>query len=180
MEANDQAIPAGDPDPAILSALPAATAPPLTLRRSLFLIGWGAFITTIGQSGVIGNLPLKFLLKNQLHVKPQAMATFFAVGAFAWYLKPLAGILSDSVPLFGTRRRHYLLLSAGAAGILWLLLGIVPKTFHSLLGTIVALETMWVIGSTVVEGLLVEEGQKYQATGQLSSLRLSVRSLRAE
>ncbi len=82
------------------------------------------------------------------------------------------------MPLFGTRRRHYLLLSA--AGVLWLLLGIVPKTFHSLLGTIVALETMWVIGSTVVEGLLVEEGQKYQATGQLSSLRLSVRSLRAE
>jgi hypothetical protein len=96
------------------------------------------------------------------------------------YLKPLAGILSDSVPLFGTRRRHYLLLSVGAAGVLWLLLGIVPKTFHSLLGTIVALETMWVIGSTVVEGLLVEEGQKYQATGQLSSLRLPVRSLRAE
>src|SRR5439155_16910623 len=129
----------------------------------------GAFITTIGQFGTLGDLPLRFLLKNRLHLQPDAMAAFFAVGAFAWYLQPLAGILSDSVPLFGTRRRHYLLLSASAAGILWMLLGMVPKTFHTLLGTIVALETMLVIGSTVVGGLLVEEGQKYQATGRLSS-----------
>jgi len=115
------------------------------LRRWAMLIGAGVFATTLAQPAVL-KLPLQYLLKSDLHVSRDAMAAFFAVGALAWYFKPLAGILSDSVPLFGTRRRHYLLLSAGAAGGLWLLIGLVPHTYAALLAVVIALNAMLVVG----------------------------------
>src|SRR5437016_5396954 len=82
------------------------------LVRWAILVGAGVFATTFAQPAVL-KLPLQYLLKSDLHVSRDAMAAFFAAGALAWYFKPLAGILSDSVPLFGTRRRHYLLLRGG-------------------------------------------------------------------
>jgi len=143
------------------------------LVRSAFLIGSGVFATTLAQPAVI-KLPLQNLLKTDLHVAPEGMAVFFAVSALAWYFKPLAGILSDSFPLFGTRRRHYLLFSATTAAVLWLLVGLVPRSYGSLLGAVVAMNAMLVMGSTVVGGLLVEAGQRYGATGRLTSARYFV------
>lgn len=143
------------------------------LVRWAFLIGAGVFASTLSQPGVL-KLPLQNLLKTDLRVSREAMAAFFAAGALAWYFKPLAGILSDSFPLFGTRRRHYLLFSAAAAAALWLLVGVVPRTFGSVLVAVIAMNAMLVMGSTVVGGLLVEVGQKYGATGRLTSARYFV------
>ncbi|HTX52746.1 MAG TPA: MFS transporter [Candidatus Baltobacteraceae bacterium] len=156
-----------------------ATAPPdheaRGLWRSMVLIGAGVFATTLAQPGVL-KLPLQYLLKTDLHVAPDGMATFFAIGALAWYFKPLAGILSDAVPLCGTRRRHYLLLSAAGAAICWALFPVVPRTYGSLLGVMIAVNAMLVIGSTVVGGLMVEIGQRHGATGRLTSARYFVQN----
>jgi predicted MFS family arabinose efflux permease len=146
------------------------------LARWALLIGAGVFATTFAQPAVL-KLPLQYLLKSELHVSRDAMAAFFAAGALAWYFKPLTGILSDSVPLFGTRRRHYLLLSALMAGGLWLLVGLVPRTYPALLIAVIALNAMLVVGSTVVGGVMVEIGQRYRATGRLSSARYFVQNV---
>ena len=146
------------------------------LVRWAFLIGAGVFASTLSQPGVL-KLPLQNLLKTDLQVSREAMAAFFAGGALAWYFKPLAGILSDSFPLFGTRRRHYLLFSASAAAALWLLVGVVPRTYGSVLVAVIAMNAMLVVGSTVVGGLLVEVGQRYGATGRLTSARYFVMNM---
>jgi predicted MFS family arabinose efflux permease len=149
---------------------------PAELARSAFLIGAGVFATTLAQPAVI-KLPLQNLLKTDLHVAPEGMAVFFAASALAWYFKPLAGILSDSFPLFGTRRRHYLLLSATTAAVLWLLVALVPRSYGSLLGAVVAMNAMLMMGSTVVGGLMVEAGQRHGATGRLTSARYFVMNM---
>ena len=77
-----------------------------SLYRYTFVIGAAAFVTTIAQTEVIGQLPIRYLLKEHLHVAPEGMSLFLFFAGIAWYLKPLAGIISDSIPLFGTRRRH--------------------------------------------------------------------------
>ena len=48
------------------------------------------------------------------------MATFWAIVTFAWYVKPLAGFICDAYPLFGTRRRGYMLRDSLLAGLFWL------------------------------------------------------------
>lgn len=144
-----------------------------SLARWVVLLGAGFFATTMAQPGVL-RLPFQNLLKADLHVSREAMASFFALSTLAWYFKPFAGILSDSVPLFGTRRRHYLLLSAVAAGAAWALVGAVPRQYGAILAAVIAMNAMLVIGSTVTGGLMVEAGQLHGASGRLSSARYFV------
>ena len=64
------------------------------------------------QNGVLDGIVRKEPLR--------ATSLFFAIAAVPWYFKIVVGLLSDSIPLFGTRWRHYLLVSATLAGALWL------------------------------------------------------------
>ena len=147
------------------------------LRRWAFLIGAAVFSTTLSQTAVqLIKLPLQHLLKYDLHITRAAMAGFFALASMAWNFKPFAGILSDSLPLFGTRRRHYLIFSMLFAATLWLAAGLVPRTYNALLFITVAVNVCLVFGSTVAGGLLVEAGQRYGATGRLSSARFVVQN----
>jgi predicted MFS family arabinose efflux permease len=162
---------AGATTPETLSQTAKAEKPQLV--RWAVLIGAGVFATTMSQPAVL-RLPFQNLLKADLHVSREAMASFFALSTLAWYFKPLAGIFTDSVPIFGTRRKHYLVLSAIGAGALYLIVGIVPHTFTSILLAMIAVNCMLVIGSTVVGGVAVEIGQRNAATGRINSARYFV------
>jgi len=122
------------------------------------------------------DLPLRNLLKEGLYLSPPEMAVFFALGGLPWYFKPVAGLLSDSTRLFGTRRRHYLVFSAVLAGALWLVLGSVPRSYVSLLLAVIATNCMLVVGSTVVGALLVDAEKRLVARGRLVSVRVCVDS----
>jgi BT1 family protein len=141
------------------------------------MVGLGAFVTTLAQPGVIGRLPLQLLLKTQLHFTAQTLAGFMVIATFAWNVKPLAGIMSDAFPLFGTRRRHYMLLGAGMAAVCWFLMGVVPRTYLPLLLTAFGANAFMVIASTVMGGLMVEAGQKYGISGRVTSIRQALQSM---
>lgn len=112
--------------------------PPAALRRTMVLVGWGIFVSTLAQTVTIGSLPLKVMLKDKLGVTPTQMALFFQLANLAWYFKPVAGLLSDSFPLFGTRRRQYLILGCIASAIGWIVLALVPRTYACLLWAAIA------------------------------------------
>jgi len=149
----------------------------VTLRQFSILVAAGAFVTTIAQVKLVGRLPLQTLLKNHYNFNATQIATFMGIAVFAWNLKPFAGILTDAFPIFRTRRRHYMMLSAGAAALCWLLMGVVSQQYKVLLGAAVALNIFMVIASTVMGGLMVEAGQRYDAAGRITSLRQAVQSV---
>ena len=99
------------------------------------------------------------------------MAAFWAIGAFAWYVKPLVGLLCDAYPLLGARRRGYLIAGSIAACLLWSAFAIVPPRPLPLLAVMLVLNLAIVAVSTAIGGLLVEVGQRHGATGRLSALR---------
>ena len=146
----------------------------MTSTRRLLLVAVSLFVSTFVSDGKLARLPLQFLLKDHLHVRPEAMAAFFGLTGLAWYFKPLAGLLSDAVPLWGSRRRNYLLVSGLGAGLLWTLLGLVPHRYGPLVWTLVAANAFAVLASSVSGGLLVEEGQRQGVTGRLGSLRETI------
>src|SRR4030095_11547291 len=51
-----------------------------------------------------------------------ACADFFAITTLPWPLKPVYGLLSDFVPLFGRRRQSYFLITSSLAAIAGLIL----------------------------------------------------------
>lgn len=150
---------------------------PNTLRRSMVLVGWGVFVSTIAQtySGLIADLPLRDLLQDK--VGPLRMSTFFAVAMSPWYFKPLAGLLSDAFPLMGTRRKSYMILGAAVGGSLWLALGMGPRSYGSMLALAVMVNVGLVIISSATAGLLVEDGQRLGATGRLTVARIVMMSI---
>ena len=139
----------------------------------MLIIATGAASTSLAQPDLL-DLPIRHLLKDELHTSQSQMAVLFGIGALAWYVKPLAGLLVNNVALFGTHRRHYLIVSTLLTAALWLLLGLVSRSYFSLLVTVIAIQSMLVIGSTVLGGLLVEWGKLLGAEGRLVSCRIFV------
>ena len=162
---------AADPD-----LLDRSRFPQRTLRWSMVLVGWGVFVSTISQTGnsVLAELPLRHLLQDK--IGPVAMASFFATAMIPWYCKPIAGLFSDAYPLFGTRRKSYLILGALTGGTMWVILGLVPHTLRAMLGVAIAVNVGLVIISSAIAGVLVEDGQVLGATGRLTAARIVVMS----
>ena len=118
----------------------------------------------IGQAkvGVVWQ-PLTHYLKETQSWTPVQIAAGLAVLDIPWIVKPLYGMLSDFVPLFGYRRRSYLLLANGCAiaAFLWTTQVLAPTSIVSaLLLTAIAMAA----SSTVCGALLVENGQKHRAS----------------
>ncbi|MCS6774923.1 MAG: hypothetical protein NZ557_00115 [Chthonomonadaceae bacterium] len=133
--------------------------------------------TNLGYA--IAGLPFRFLLKEQLRLSPPEISAFLALGIFTNYIKPFAGILTDSVPLCGTRRRHYLLFGLIGCGLGWLLLSVVPLRYGVLLATYMAMYATVVLISTTLGGVMVEVGIRFRAAGRLTAQRVGMFKLAA-
>jgi Na+/melibiose symporter-like transporter len=167
------------PSPETAGMTPPAPAPTVegrhinqNMRRFALLISLGWLGTNLGLA--ITELPLTYLLKDDMRLSAGAVATFFAIGNFSNYIKVFAGILTDSVPLFKTRRRHYLLLSLLGTGILWLLLAVVPRTYLSLLVTYTVMYFTVMITSTTLGGVMVEAANRFKAEGRMTAQRIAM------
>ena len=133
-------------------------------------IGYLFFVFSNPGDGIMG-LAMKAILKDQLHLEPTKIAAFSVIASMAWYFKPLAGLLTDNFPLLGTRRKGYLVVSALLAGVLWIVLAIIPTSYGLMLTLLVIINIGLVIGQTTLGGMLVQYGQEYKATGQMSAMR---------
>jgi len=53
----------------------------------------------------ISSLARTFFLKDELHLSPSQSAAILGASSLPWAIKPLYGFLSDTIPLFGYKRR---------------------------------------------------------------------------
>ena len=148
-----------------------AWGPDKALKYAALVIVAGVLATTLAQPQVLARLPLQNLLKNELHVDRTANAAFFFWAGLAWYLKPFAGILTDAFPLFGSRRKSYILISATLAALSWLALIVTPHDYRKLLFVVIVINTFMVVASTVVGGYMVETAQANSGSGRLTAIR---------
>jgi len=145
--------------------------PGKSLIYAALVIIAGVLATTLAQPQVLARLPLQNLLKNEFHLDRTANAAFFFWAGLAWYLKPFAGILTDAFPLFGSRRKSYIVISASLAALSWLALTVTPHEFRDLLLVGILINAFMVIASTVVGGYMVETAQANSGSGRLTATR---------
>jgi predicted MFS family arabinose efflux permease len=115
--------------------------------------------------------PVRSLLKSWGRSAAE-IAAFGAILSLPWSFKPLYGLLSDFVPLAGTRRRSYLLLTTAITflGLGYLYFAEPPRGNTGVLLTLLLLPTLGVAFSDVViDALMVEKGQPLGLTGLLQS-----------
>ena len=117
----------------------------------------------IGQArvGILAQ-PLTYYLK-QLGWTPLQATAYLALLNFPWIIKPIFGLVSDFVPLFGYRRKTYLLAAnaGAAAAYVWIAWLTEPGAFA---GILLITSYGMAISSTICGALLVERGQRLGAT----------------
>lgn len=117
------------------------------------------FAQGIGQYSGLINQPLTFYLKDVLHMNASQITNYLAVLTIPWAIKPIYGLISDCLPIFGYRRRIYLLLlSLVAAGGFLFLAGAssTQAIIHALLLTAVGTA----FSDVLVDAIMVERGQE--------------------
>jgi MFS family permease len=118
----------------------------------------------LGQIGGLIAQPLNYYLKEAQGWTPVQITAFVTIFNLPWIIKPLYGLVSDFVPLFGYRRKSYLLLANAAAivGFVWATQLTVPSDlFVALMVTAYAMA----ISSTLCGAVLVENGQRLHVSG---------------
>jgi predicted MFS family arabinose efflux permease len=117
--------------------------------------------------------PVRSLLRSWDY-SATAITGFGALLALPWSLKPLYGLLTDFVPIAGTRRRSYLILASTASCLALFLLYLIPipEGAHVRLLVLLLIPTVGVAFSdVVVDALMIEKGQPRGLTGLLQSIQ---------
>ena len=146
-----------------------------SLARWGVIVAAGMFAVNLALPDTL-DLPIKNLLRTELRLGRDEVSLFMSLAALPWYFKIVAGLLSDCFPLFGTRRRHYLIFGGTLAAVCWLIAGVVRHDYWPLLFALMATEAMLVLISTVTAGLIVDAGKRLGAEGQLVTIRIMVES----
>ena len=131
-------------------------------------------LTVYFVQGILGlaRLAVSFFLKDDLGLTPAEVAALTGITALPWIIKPLFGFISDGLPIFGYRRRPYLILSGLIGTISWLALA--NLVHDALSATIVILLTSLsvAIADVIVDSLIVERAREesLSQSGSLQSL----------
>ncbi|KAI3979770.1 hypothetical protein MKX01_013865 [Papaver californicum] len=124
--------------------------------------------------GVLGlsRLAVSFYLKDDLHLDPAETAVVTGVSALPWLIKPLYGFISDSVPLFGYRRRSYLVLSGLLGALSWSLMASLVDDKYGAAFCILLGSVSVAFSDVVVDSMVVERarGESQSTSGSLQSL----------
>ena len=99
------------PEPAADSASPDKKA----VDRLLLFFALVYVVEGLGQVVGLISQPLNYYLKAAQGWTPLQITGFITLFNLPWIIKPVYGLISDFVPLFGYRRKSYLLLVNVAA-----------------------------------------------------------------
>src|SRR6266540_5781209 len=100
------------------------------------------------------------------------VANFFAMAIVPWLIKPIYGLLSDFVPLFGYHRKSYLILTSATAAAAGLLLGVTGDHSYWRMVTFFTLMALGLAFTDVlVDALMVENGKPMGLTGAFQSIQ---------
>ena len=131
-----------------------------------------AILTVYFVQGILGlaRLAVSFFLKDDLGLTPAEVAALTGISSLPWIIKPVFGFLSDGVPIFGYRRRPYLILSGFLGTLSWLALATIVDS--GLTATIAILMTSLsvAISDVIVDSLVVARARK-ESLGQAGSLQ---------
>ena len=134
------------------------------IKRLLLFFALVYVVEGLGQIVGLIAQPLNYFLKEVHGFSPLQVTAFLTVFNLPWIIKPIYGLVSDFVPLFGYRRKSYLILVnlAAIAGYLWVTQLHAPGDLvFALMLTAYAMA----ISSTLCGAVLVENGQRLEESG---------------
>lgn len=137
-----------------------------SVRRLMIFFALAYVANGLGQESGLISQPLTYYLKTAFGWGPDVVTTYLTIVILPWIIKPLYGLISDFVPLFGYRRRTWLFAAniLAAAGYVWMSHVVQPSQI--IVGLLMASFGI-AISATLCGAILVEKGKKYGVSGTL-------------
>ncbi|WP_448603969.1 folate/biopterin family MFS transporter [Thermoleptolyngbya sp.] len=124
--------------------------------------------------GILGlaRLAVSFFLKDDLALSPAQVSALLGVAAIPWMIKPVFGFMSDGLPIFGYRRRPYLVLSGVLGAIAWVAMATVVHSAWAATLAIALSSLAIAVSDVIVDSLVVERArlESSKASGSLQSV----------
>ena len=100
------------------------------------------------------------------------VAAFFLLASTPWFIKPLYGLISDFLPLFGQRRKSYMLLTSSLACGAGLIAAFIMQYSYWELAILYTLMGFGLAYNDVLsDALMVENGKLHDLTGAFQSVQ---------
>ena len=117
--------------------------------------------------GVVGlaRLAISFFLKDELGLSPAEVSALLGIVALPWMIKPLFGFISDGLPIFGYRRRPYLVLSGFLGALSWVALATIVHSPWAATLTIALGSLSIAVSDVIVDSLVVERARSESVSG---------------
>lgn len=148
-----------------------------------------AIATIYFVEGALGlaRLARVFLLKDELHLGPAEMSALTGLFALPWTIKPLYGFLSDGFPIFGYRRRSYLILASliGTLSYSFLAWGLGPldgvlskdMIIFSTITSLLLSSASVALADVVADGIVVQKTREAATNGDDPAIAGGLQSL---
>jgi MFS family permease len=117
----------------------------------------------LGQTGGLIAQPLNYYLKQTFGWTPVQVTAYLTILNLPWIIKPVYGIVSDFLPLFGYRRKAYLVIANAAATAAYCWVTQITMPGQLVLALLLTAYAM-AISSTLCGAILVENGQRLGAS----------------
>jgi predicted MFS family arabinose efflux permease len=115
---------------------------------------------------------MAIVLKERDALSAGQVADFMLISTVPWLIKPVYGILSDFVPLFGRRRKSYFLVASGLAAAAGLTLALLPHhDYWRMAGLFTAMGLGLAFTDVLTDALMVENGRAQGLTGAFQSVQ---------
>jgi folate/biopterin transporter len=120
-----------------------------------------AILLVYAVQGILGisRLAVSFFLKDELTLSPAEVAAMMGIAALPWTIKPIFGFVSDGLPIFGYRRRPYLILSGLLGVAAWVSLATIVHTTAAATLAIVMTSLSVAVSDVIVDSLIVERAR---------------------
>ncbi|MCC5628866.1 folate/biopterin family MFS transporter [Nostoc sphaeroides CHAB 2801] len=133
-----------------------------------------AILTVYFVQGILGlsRLAVSFFLKDELLLSPVEVSALLGIVFLPWMIKPVFGFISDGLPIFGYRRRPYLILSGILGTASWASLATIVHTSWAATLAIALGSLSVAMSDVIVDSLVVERarGESLAKAGSLQSL----------
>jgi len=112
------------------------------------------------------------VLRERFGLSATHVATFRTLGRLPWLLKPVYGLLSDLVPLFGRRRKSYFLLASLLTMLAGLSLALLDEpSYRTLVALFVVMGFGLAFTDVLTDALMVEHGRPRGLTGAFQAVQ---------
>ena len=133
-----------------------------------------AILTVYFVQGILGlsRLAVSFFLKDELGLSPAEVSALFGIVVLPWVIKPVFGFFSDGFPIFGYRRRPYLILSGILGALAWVGMATVVHSSWAAVTAILLSSLSVAVSDVIVDSLVVERAraESQSEAGSLQSI----------